>query len=121
MNLPHVPNSVICDSGHAEITIISLILLLAVFIRLWWVNRQERHNEAKEWRLRMEGKLDQALEDHQKCRQQLPFQYVTKEEFKDLMAERNKQWDEFNRRFEDFISKFWNHGHDNAGKVERMQ
>jgi hypothetical protein len=119
-SIPSVPPSIICDSGHAEIVIIVLIILTSVFVRLWWIGRKENQTRTNAWRERMEEKLDKALDDHTRCRETLPERFVTKEEFRDLLSERNRQWEDFNEKFGKLMDRFWTHCHDEKGKVERM-
>jgi phage pi2 protein 07 len=52
------------------------------------------------------------------CQKNLPYQFVTKEEYKELLNKRNQQWEMFIDKFEKLITRFWNHSHDTNGKVD---
>jgi cbb3-type cytochrome oxidase subunit 3 len=120
MGVPEIPTSVVCDSSHAEITIIFLIILVTVFAKLFWNERQKNVGEEERAYMRIEAKLDSVINGHIECQKQLPVQFVTKEIYKELLAERNRQWELFNEKFEKFIQRFWNHSHDTNGKVDRQ-
>jgi hypothetical protein len=125
-HIPAVPPSIVCDANHAEIIVICLLILIGLLVWLYRAERNKNTNEEREWKLRLEVKLDKALDEHRLCRESLPFTYATKTEtfdmqqaFKDLTKERTEAWEKFTNKFEDFVTQFWNHAHDTNGKVER--
>ncbi len=116
---PKVPEAVTNDAGHAEITIIFLIILVVLMGKLWWLERRRSIQAAEKWANRVEGKLDQAIAAHHQCQKEMPYRYVTKEEFKELIVERNRQWSEFNAKFDKALEIIWNHTHTVDGRVRK--
>jgi hypothetical protein len=117
MNIPHVPPAA-CESGHAELIIIGLVIAVGFLVKAWLAEKRKNGNETQIWRTRIEAKLDQTILNHDACQKNLPYQFVTKDEYKELLAKRNQQWELFIDKFEKLMARFWNHSHDNNGKVD---
>ena len=118
MNIPTIPSAACTDPSHAELTMIGLIILLVILARMWWHERFKNMKDHEHWAGRIEDKLDQSISSHEVCQRQLPFKFVTKDEFKELLAERNRQWQTFNEKFDRAMSHFWNHAHSHNGKID---
>lgn len=123
--IPKVPAAAVADAGHAELIIIGLVILLGVMIKLWWRERQNWEKKEHEWKERIEGKLDIAIENHIQCQKNLPFMYVTKDDFKtlnndlrEISNDRTKKWNTFTDKFDALMDKFGKHRHDENGKVD---
>jgi hypothetical protein len=120
MNIPHIPSAAYNDPAHFELIMILMIVVVFIMTRMWWHERRKNDSEEERWVDRIEDKLDRTIGAHDQCQKDMPFKYVTKEEFRDLLKERNRQWTEFNDKFDKLIDRFWNHCHDHNGKVERQ-
>lgn len=116
-----IPPAIYQDSAHAEIIIIILIIAVVWLARGYRGEKSRNQAIETSWKQRIEGKLDTALANHEQCQRILPEKYVSKQEFSDLLQERNHQWGEFNKKFELLIERFWNHKHCAGGDVERMK
>lgn len=117
MNLPSVPPAAL-QPDNAELIIIFLVIIIGFLVKFYISEKKRNSVEAVAWRERIEDKLDLAISSHDLCQKELPYKFVTKEEFKDLLSERNRQWKDFNEKFDRLLDRFWNHSHDNRGKVE---
>jgi hypothetical protein len=120
MNIPHIPISAYNDAAHSELIIVLMIIVVFVMAKMWWHERKKNDNEEERWIQRVENKLDRNMAAHDQCQKDMPFKYVTKEEFRDLLKERNRQWGDFNNKFGKLLDRFWSHCHDQNGKVERQ-
>lgn len=121
MMLDKIPPSICQDSAHAEIVIVILLAVVGWLVRLYRTEKKKNQEIEDNWKSRVETKLDTALSNHEHCQRMLPEKYVLKQEFTDLLKERNQQWDSFNKKFELLIERFWNHKHLSGGDVERMK
>jgi hypothetical protein len=117
MHIPHVPPAA-CESGHAELIIIVLVIAIGFLIKAWLSEKRKNGNETQVWRNRIEGKLDQTISNHDVCQKSLPYHFVTKDEYKELLSKRNQQWESFIEKFERLMTRFWSHSHDTNGKVD---
>jgi hypothetical protein len=108
-------NRTMCD--HADILLPIASTIIGILSWLLYKEISIRRATTSHWHERIEAKLDLALEEHNKCQNLLPIAYVSRQEFKDLITERNKQWSDFTAKFDKFTDRFWNHQHTN-GKVD---
>jgi hypothetical protein len=122
--IPKIPAAA-CDPGHAELIIIGLVILLIIMARLWWKERQDGLSKEAQWKERVEEKLDVALSAHIECQKNLPFTYVTKNDFKtlndylrEISNDRTKIWNTFTDKFDVLMDKFGKHRHDENRKVD---
>jgi hypothetical protein len=111
-------NKTMCD--HAEILLPILFGMCSVLFYLYLKELRKKEVRDTSWEERIEEKLDKVLEEHINCQKSLPFTYITKEEFRIFLDERNKQWDSFTNKFDQHMTRFWHHQHDNNGKVEAI-
>lgn len=116
-----IPPGICQDAAHSEIIIILLLVAVGWLVKLYRAEKKKNQEIENNWKDRVENKLDTALANHEQCQRILPEKYVSKQEFTDLLKERNHQWDEFNKKFESLIERFWNHKHCAGGDVERMK
>jgi hypothetical protein len=107
MNLPRLPESSFCDPSHAELIIMGMFMVVFILARMWWVEHKKNEDDHKIWSQRIEEKLDKAMISHDECQKNMPFIFVTKQEFRDLIEERNRQWSHFNERFDKLIAEIF--------------
>jgi hypothetical protein len=107
MNLPNIPESIYCDPAHSEIILIGMIIIIIIMSKMWWVEHKKTENNHKIWGQRIEEKLDKAMTSHIECQKNIPIMFVTKQEFRDLIEERNRQWSHFNDRFDRLIAEIF--------------
>jgi hypothetical protein len=121
MNLPHVPPAITCDSGHAEIVIICLIIISVLFYRSYKSEKKKREIEDTVWHQRIEDKLDNVLSEHSKCQAAIAERFASKtdrSEFIQLIKERTEAWIEFNKKFDTLMDMFKNHTHRDSGEIK---
>jgi hypothetical protein len=116
-----------CEHSEILLPVMVAIISLLGWLLYWEIKNRRQVDENRLERI--EKKLDLTLEQHDQCQKQLPFVYVTKEDFKtnndivmkelkalmqelkDLAIERHKSWSIF-------LEKYQNHKHDSEGIVK---